>query len=261
MTGQPDFIEKADAMEDTTYIALSRQMALTRKLEVLANNMANTNTTAYKSDEMLFREYLVPTRSTKHTVGDKVSFVQDTGLLRNTQEGPLTKTGNPLDLAIHGDSYFQVETEAGMRYTRSGHFRTDEAGMLVDAKGDAVMDGSDRPIIFSPNETNITITPDGTVATDTGIIAKIKSVRFDNPQNMRRIGDGLYDSVDDPIVVDRPNIVQGMLEESNVSPVMEMTNLISVTRDYESTQKIIEAESTRRQQALQVLSGAQASAA
>jgi flagellar basal-body rod protein FlgF len=248
-------------MENTTYIALSRQAALMRKLEVIANNMANTNTTAFKSDEMLFREYLVPTRSTKHTVGDKLSFVQDTGLLRNTQEGPLVSTGNTFDLAIHGDSYFQVETEAGMRYTRNGHFRTDDAGMLVDSKGNAVMDSNERPIIFSPNESNITITPDGSVTTNNGVIAKLKAVHFDNPQKMRRIGDGLYDSVDDPVTVDRPEIAQGMLEQSNVQPVMEMTNLIAVTREYESNQKIIEAESTRRQQAMQVLSGAQASAA
>ncbi len=248
-------------MENTTYIAISRQAALMRKLEVVANNMANTNTTGFKSDEMLFREYLVPTRSSKHAVGDTLSFVQDHGLLRNTQEGPLVNTGNTYDFAIHGDSYFQVETEAGMRYTRNGHFRTDDAGMLVDAKGDAVMDSNDKPIIFSPNETNITVTPDGSVTTNNGTIAKLKTVRFDNPQTMRRIGDGLYDSVEDPQVVQRPEIAQGMLEESNVQPVVEMTNLISVTREYESNQKILDAESTRRQQAMQVLSGAQSAAA
>ena len=248
-------------MENTTYIALSRQAALMRKLEVIANNMANTNTTGFNSDEMLFREFLVPTRSSKHTVGDKLSFVQDTGLLRNTQEGPLLSTGNTFDFAMHGDAYFEVETEAGMRFTRNGHFRTDEAGMLVDSKGNAVMDSNDRPIIFAPNETNITVTPDGSVTTNTGVIAKLKAVRFDNPQTMRRTGDGLYDSVDDPQPVDRPEIAQGMLEQSNVQPVMEMTNLISVTREYESNQKIIEAENSRMLKAMQVLSGAQASAA
>ena len=248
-------------MENTTYIALSRQAALMRKLEVISNNMANTNTTGFKSDEMLFREFLVPTRNSKSLTGEKLSFVQDTGLLRNTQEGPLTSTGNSLDFAIHGDSFFQVETEAGMRYSRNGHFRTDEAGMLVDLQGNAVMDTNDKPIIFAPNETNITVTPDGSVTTNTGVIGKIKAVRFDNPQNMRRIGNGLYDSPDDAQVVERPEIAQGMLEDSNVQPVVEMSHLIEVTREYESNQKIIEAENSRMLKAMQVLSGAQASAA
>lgn len=244
-------------MENTTYIAMSRQEALMRKMDVIANNMANTNTTAYKSDEMMFREYLIPTRSTKSALGTELSFVQDFGTVRDTHEGPLTKTDNPFDLAIHGDAYFEVETQAGMRYTRAGHFRTDEAGMLVDDQGNAVMDSRDQPIIFAPNETNINITPDGSVATNTGVIAKLKAVRFNNPQMMRRIGNGLYDSTEQAITVDRPQIMQGMLEDSNVSPVTEMTNMISVSREYESNQKIIDAETTRRQQAIAVLSGAQ----
>ena len=159
------------------------------------------------------------------------------------------------------DSYFQVETESGMRFTRNGHFRTDEAGMLVDDKGNAVMDTNDRPIIFAPNESEITITPDGTVATQTaGVVTKLKAVSFDNPQNMRRVGDGLYDSVDDPQPVERPEMVQGMLEESNVQPVKEMTSMITVSREYEANQKIIEAENDRMLKAMQVLSGAQAAA-
>ena len=248
-------------MENTTYIATSRQAALMRKLEVIANNMANANTTAFKGDEIMFREYLVPTRSTKSPLGGNLSFVQDVGVLRDTREGPLTSTGNPLDVAIHGDAYFEVETESGMRYTRNGHFRTDEAGMLVDDQGDAVMDSRDQPIIFAPNESRITITPDGSVATNTGVIAKLKTVRFDNPQSMRRVGGGLYDSTDDPEDVTRPQLAQGMLEESNISPIQEMTNLISVTREYESNQKIIDAETDRIQKAMSVLSGAQSAAA
>lgn len=244
-------------MENTTYIAMSRQEALMRKLDIIANNMANTNTTGYKADELMFREFLVPTRSSKSALGDKLSFVQDFGAVRDTHEGPLTKTSNPLDLAIHGDSYFEVETQAGMRFTRAGHFRTDEAGMLVDDQGHAVMDTRDQPVIFAPNEKDITITPDGSVATNTGVIAKLKAVRFDNPQNMRRIGDGLYDSPDEAIPVDRPQIMQGMLEDSNVQPVAEMTSLVSVSREYEANQKIIEAENTRRQQAIAVLAGVQ----
>ena len=250
-------------MKTTTYIALARQATLMRKMDVIANNMANANTTSFKSDEMMFKEYLVNTRSSKHSVGDKLSFVQDVGMLRDTSEGPLTNTGDTYDVAIHkSDAYFQIETESGMRYSRNGHFRTDQDGVLVNDKGEAVMSTDDTPIIIAPNDQNISITPDGWVSSSTsGKIKQLKAVHFDNPQTLRRVGNGLYDTTADPQVEARPEMVQGMLEESNVQPVREMTNLISVTREYESTQKIIDAEGDRVRKAMQTLSGAQSAAA
>jgi flagellar basal-body rod protein FlgF len=227
-------------------------------MEVVANNMANTNTPGYKAQEMMFREYLVPTRSTNRAVGDKLSFVQDVGLVRDTREGPLSKTDNPLDLGLHGEGYFQIETEAGMRYTRSGHFRLDEGGMLVDSQGFAVMDTRDQPIIFAPNESKISIAPDGTVSTENGQVAKIKVVRFNSDQDLRNVGDNLFDTTQDPEVVQRPQVMQGMMEESNVEAVSEMTKMMSVLRQYESTQKIIDSETDRMSKAMTVLSGAQA---
>lgn len=239
-------------MENTSYIALSRQNALWRQLDVIAGNMANANTPAYKGEQMMFREYLMDTRSVDRAKGTKLSFVQDVGLLRNTTEGAFTKTDNPLDLALHGDGYFQVETEAGMRYTRNGHFRLDEGGMLVNSQGLAVMDNADNPIILAPNEAKITITPDGSVSTENGIVGKIKVVRFANEQEMRKIGDSLYETTQDPEVIDRPAMVQGMMEESNVQPVVEITKMTEVLRQYQALQNIIEKEHERQMKAMQV---------
>jgi flagellar basal-body rod protein FlgF len=240
-------------MENTTYIALSRQAALWRQMEVVANNMANANTPAYKGEQMMFREYLLPTRSSDRAFGGKLSFVQDIGIMRNTAEGPLVKTDNPLDIALHGDGYFQIETEAGMRYSRNGHFRLDETGMLVTSQGFAVMDTRDQPIIFAPNEKTIAISPDGTVTTETGRVAAIKVVRFANEQDLRKSGDGLYDTNQEAQIVERPNMVQGMMEESNVQPIAEMTRMISVLREYEHNQKMIEVEHDRTMKAMQIL--------
>ncbi|MDA8230686.1 MAG: flagellar basal-body rod protein FlgF [Magnetospirillum sp.] len=244
-------------MENTTYIALSRQAALWRQMEVVANNMANANTTGYKAKHMLFSEYLMPTRSTNRAVGDKLSFVQDRGEVRDDREGPITQTGNPLDLALHGDGYFQVETEAGMRYTRNGHFRLDEGGMLVNSDGLAVMDVRDQPIIFAPNETKINVTPDGTVTTENGLVAKLKVATFANPQDLRAAGGGLLETAQTPDIASRPQIAQRMLEESNVQPVVEMTNMMTILREYEANQNIIEAENNRMIKAMQVLSQTQ----
>lgn len=240
-------------MENTSYIALSRQNALWRQLEVVANNMANANTPAYKGEQMMFREYLVDTRSSERMTGTKLSFVQDFGVLRDTREGPLTKTENPFDFAIHGDGWFQIETEAGMRYSRNGHFRLDEGGMLVNSNGFAVMDANDNPIILAPNETQVNVSPDGTVSTENGVIGRMKVVRFANDQEMRKAGDGLYETTQDPETVNRPQILQGMMEESNVQPVVEVTRMTQLLHQYQAMQKMIDNEHERQMKAMDVL--------
>ncbi len=244
-------------MDDTTYIALSRQMALWREMSVVANNMANANTTAYKSQQMMFRQYLMPFHATNPALGRHLAFVQDVGILQDPDEGPLTSTGNPLDFAIHGSGYFQVQTMAGMRYTRNGHFSLDQNGILVNDEGDAVMNTNNQPIIIAPNEAKVTVASDGTVSTENGIIARIKVVRFPNAQDMHRIGSSMYETTQAPETILRPDVVQGMLEQSNVKPVIEMTHLISIMRQYQSNQKIIDEESNRRDEAIRVLSGVQ----
>lgn len=243
-------------MQNTSYIALSRQAALWRQLEVVANNMANANTPAYKGEQMMFKEFLVPTRSSERAMGGKLSFVQDVGVLRDVREGPLTKTDNPLDFAIHGEGYFQIETEAGMRYARNGHFRMDQTGMLVNSQGFAVMDDRDQPIIFAPNETRIEVSEDGTVSTENGRVARLKVVKFTNEQELRNAGDSLYETTQDPEVVARPTIVQGMMEESNIQPVVEMTRMTQILREYQGVQKMLDTEHERRLKAIQILSNA-----
>jgi flagellar basal-body rod protein FlgF len=240
-------------MENASYIALSRQAALMRQMDVVANNMANTNTPGFKGEQMMFREYLVGTRSTDRAMGDKLSFVQDVGVLRDTREGPLTKTDNALDFAIHGDGYFQIEAESGMRFARNGHFRLDQAGMLVTSQGYAVMDDRNNPIIFAPNETRIEVAPDGTVSTENGKVARLKVVKFNNDQELRKTGDNLFDTTQDPETVSRPEIVQGMMEESNVQPVVEMTRMTQILREYQGVQKMLDEEHERQMKAIQAL--------
>lgn len=174
-------------------------------------------------------------------------------MLRDTREGPLTKTDNPLDVGIHGDGYYQIETQSGMRYTRNGHFRMDEAGMLVNSQGFAVMDASDNPIIFAPNETRIEIAGDGTVSTENGTVAQLKLVRFANEQNMRKAGDGLYETSDEPETVQRPQVVQGMMEDSNVQPVMEITKMTELLRQYQAAQQMIDKEHERQMKTIEAL--------
>ncbi len=233
-------------MENTSYIALSRQTALWRQMEVTANNLANMNTPGYKAEHSMFSQYLMPTRSSDRVFAGKVAFTQDVGIKRDYAEGPMTPTSNPLDMAVRDDGFFVVDTPDGPRYTRSGHFRLDENGMVVTSNGHPVLMNGDQPIIVAPNETQITVAGDGTVSTENGVLGRLKVVRFENEQALKKAGDNLYDSPAQPTEVERAQVVQGMLEQSNVQPILEMTSMINLSRAYEASQKMIEGEHERQ---------------
>lgn len=241
-------------MENTSYVAISRHAALWRQLEAVSNNMANVNTPGYKGEHLMFKEYLVKAPAPHRIGGEKVSFVHDIGVLRDTAAGPLTKTENPLDVAIDGDGYFVIETPDGPRYTRAGHFRLDDAGAVVTSDGHPLLQDGDQPIIFAPNETQISISADGVVSSENGEIGRVKVVRFENEHAMRKVGGGLYETDQVPEDVERPRVLQGMIEESNVQPILELTNMISIMRQYEGVQKLLDNDNDRQLKAYEVLS-------
>ncbi|NIA69452.1 flagellar basal-body rod protein FlgF [Pelagibius litoralis] len=236
-------------MENAGYIALSRQMVLRREMDVIANNMANLNTPAYKGESMLFVEYLEKTDS-----GEKMSFVQDIGLVRNLTEGNLSATDNPLDTAISGDAYYEVETPLGPRYTRNGAFRLNAEGELITVNGDKVLGDGGNPITLPPNSRDVTITRDGTVSTDQGPAGKIRLARFENEQALIKQANGLYEADgQDALPAEGSEVVQGMVEDSNVAGIIEMTKMIATVRSYSSTGRMVNNEHERLRRAIQAL--------
>jgi flagellar basal-body rod protein FlgF len=247
-------------MDNTSYIALSREAALWRQMAVVANNMANANTPGFKSEQMMFTSYLAKTKSDETPFGRKLAFAQDYGVLHDTREGPLTQTGDPLDIAIHGPGYYTVDTPGGQRYTRAGHFRLDESGMVVTTAGYPVLQENGNPIVLAPGEKSITVAGDGTISTENGQIGKLMVSNFANEQLLQPMGDGTFQTSQNPVPVSRPNVVQGMLEESNVQPVVEMTNMLNIMRSYEGVMNMIQNEHDRQMKAIETLSGVQAQA-
>jgi flagellar basal-body rod protein FlgF len=238
-------------MENAGYIALSRQMTLQREMDVVANNMANLNTPAYKGQSMLFVEYLETSDS-----GEKMSFVQDIALVRNLTEGQMTTTSNPLDVAISGDGYFEIETPTGPRYTRQGVFQLNANGELVTSSGARVLSDGGNSITLPPNSSNVTITPDGTVSTEQGPAGRLRVVRFEDEQAMIKIADGLYDpDGQDPLPAEDVEVLQGMIEGSNVQGIIELTKMIDTVRSYTSTARLINDEHERQRRAIQSLGG------
>ena len=240
-------------IENTAYIALSRQIAMRRQLDVIANNVANMNTTAFKGERLLFEEYLTATDD-----GQELSYVQDVSVMRDTTEGELVTTSNMLDLAISGPGYFVIGTDEGERYTRNGHFRTDADGVLVTDIGDPVLDEQGRPIVLDPGEKSLTVSRDGTIATSLGAAGKLNLVSFENEQMLLPEGNGLYkaDESSPPLPFADGVVLQGMLESSNVIPIIEITSMIELSRAYQRTQDLLQRDDELRRRAVRDLAQA-----
>lgn len=236
-------------MDNALLIGLSRQSAMAREMSTIANNLANMNTTAFKSQSMLFDEYLMPVAS-ENSPDKTLSFVQDYGQVRNLSDGELKTTGNPFDVAISGEGMFQIQTPQGTQYTRDGHFQLDDQGQLVTAQGMPVLTDAGAALRFAADESQISIASDGTVSTDRGQRGKLALVTFANPQDIKANGDGLFSTTQAEVPVTNPRFVQGSIEGSNVNSIAEMTNMIDVQRSYISAAKLVQAADDMRRQAI-----------
>ena len=221
-------------MENALLVGLSRQMALRRELDVIANNMANVSTTGFKARSSRFSEFLMPVASaeTFQRADRKLSYVIDQGTPVDLSGGMIEHTGNPLDAAIKGEGYFVVQTPAGDRYTRAGSFEINARGELVTQQGQRVT-GENGPVVITPGETNVRFAADGTVSTDQGQRGKLRLVKFANAQSLKSEGDNLFSSTTAAQPVGQTGRIEpGALERSNVKPILEMTRLLDVQRAY-----------------------------
>lgn len=233
-------------METSTYVALSGQNAREREMDVLANNIANLSTPGFKGEQMMFKEYL-----TKPVGGeDPTSYVQIAGNARDMSQGPLTHTGNPLDIALKGPGFMTLNTPAGAAYTRSGHFQLDSEGELVTLSGFVVQGDTGSPIVIPTGAGQVTIDPDGTVATREGTIGKIGVVNFDDPQALAQDPDGLFTTVQTPNAITTTQVEQGTIEDSNVQPILEMTKLMKVSHDVGLAKNFTDGEHNRLKSAI-----------
>ena len=220
-------------MENALLIGLSRQMVLERQLDVTANNLANVNTNGFKSDHALFEEYL---RSGAHednfvSRDRAVSFVQDRGSFRDDSQGAAQLTNNPLDVAVSGAGLFAVQTAAG------------------------------APIVFQPTNHDVNIAPDGTVTVLEGtsrqdsIRGKLRVVSFANAQQLLKEGGNLYAAAEGaaPQLDTKSTVEQGYIEKSNVNSVTEMSNMIAISRAYQSVANILQQQSDLHKNAIEKL--------
>ena len=247
-------------MHEGLIIAASGGVKQQAKMDVLANNLANLNNAGFKSDGLVFREIYPPFEEDPNADASKnaslppnesnrnVAYVAVDNLYTDHSQGVFHNTGNPLDLALDGEGFFEVDTPQGPRYTRNGYFRLDPAGNLVTQDGNYVLDNQKQKIVITPNSGKIDIASSGIITVGTGlanqVLATIRFIKFEDPQVLAKEGNGLYKLMDnevEPQTTNKTTVRQGFLERSNVNSIEEMTNMITAIRAFEAYQKVIQS--------------------
>jgi flagellar basal-body rod protein FlgF len=251
-------------MENALLVGLSRQMALSHELDIIANNVANIDTTAYKGDTAAFGQFLMPQASDGLFSGSdrRVSFVQDRASWIDFSQGAIQHTGNPLDVAIDGQAYLVVQTPQGQRYTRNGALSTNATGQLVTGEGYQVL-GDAGPITFQASDHDVTISPNGIITVQEGAGStdsprgRLQLVGFSQPQQLQKDGGSTFVApagVTPAALPQGTRVVQGAIEKSNVNAVLEMARMIQITRSYTDIANILQQQSEQRRNALSQLS-------
>jgi flagellar basal-body rod protein FlgF len=236
-------------MENAGYIALSRQMTLRRELDIAANNLANVDTAGFKVEELLIATE--DGRKARNLgIDGPGRFVLDTGVGRDFGQGGLSQTGATFDFAIDGQGFFAVGGPEGERYTRDGRFATDPTGRLVTAQGLPVLGEGGSEIILDPAKGPPSVSADGIISQEGERVGRLQAVQFSALSVLSKDGDGFYvnTSNETPSPATEARIRQGMVESSNVQPIVQITNLIEISRAYEQMAKMIESSNdlTRR---------------
>ena len=231
-------------MDNALYVGLSRQMVLRREMDIVANNIANADTSGFKVESLMTKEQPGPPAFTLQ--GPKpVKFVSANGVARDFGQGGLHRTDAPLDLAIEGQGFFKINTADGERYTRDGRFRTDDLGRLTTQEGQTVADEGGGEITLDLQKGQITIAQDGTVSQGSERVGKVGVYKFDTLSVLEKKGDNLLANTSNsqPAPAIDAKIRQGMLEESNVKPILEITRMIEVSRAYEQVTRMMDSQS------------------
>jgi flagellar basal-body rod protein FlgF len=236
-------------METGIYVALSSQIALEKRLSTIADNVSNSSTAGFRSSEVKFDE--VMTKSGKSTV----AYVGEGDEYLSTQNGSLAPTGNSLDFAVRGGAFFQIQTPSGPALTRDGRFSLTPNGDLVNIQGYPVLDAGGSPIQL-PTSGNIGVGRDGTIEVNGQRTAQLGLFEADMTAGFTRVGSSAVIPDTAPTaVVDRidAGVVQGFVEESNVNPVQEMTQLIMVQRNFESISALVQKSEGTLEDAIKTL--------
>lgn len=235
-------------MDNTGYITLTRQSGLMREMQVIANNIANSATTGYRQEGLVFSEYVQamrggPSLSMGHGNVRETSFVQ----------GALTQTGGTYDFAIEGDGFFLIQTPEGERVTRAGSFSPNGQGDLVTPSGHPVLDAGGAPVFVPPGVRALSVSADGSISADGAFVGQIGLVEPVDRKMLVREGGVMFRSEVGFEPSETARILQGFVEEANVDPIGQLARMIEVQRAYEMGQNFLNSEDERVRRAMDAM--------
>lgn len=237
-------------MENGIYIGLSRQMVERTNMDIIANNVANMSTPGYRGQNLIFAQMLDKPKG----MDEQMSFVYDYGQYQMTKPGSLRTTGNPLDIAVTGPGFIGVIGADGqVAYSRNGNFMIGDDGTLRTTAGLQVANGGGGPITVPEDASEISIDERGVISTPDGEVGQIMIAEFANIQELEPLGNNSYKTSSPALPAENSRVKQGVLEGSNVEPVVEMTRMIETLRNYQSIQKVMDSENERLRGAIQRL--------
>lgn len=240
-------------MQSGLYVALSSQISLERRLTTIADNLANMNTVGFRATQVKFEDVLT------NADGAKVAYVDEGQEYISTQNGGLLQTKNPLDFATKGNTWFSIETPSGNAITRDGRFSMLETGALVTIEGYPVLDAGGGQITLNPNAGPPELSQDGTLYQNGQPVAALGLFESDIGPNFVRAGNSAIIPAAQPQpVVDRTGagVVQGYLEQANINPIQQMTQMITVSRAFEQVTQLMRDSETSLSDAIKTLGGA-----
>lgn len=226
-------------MDSGYYAACAGLAAQTQALELVAHNLANLGTNGFRGEQATFRSLMAGSGT---VAWDPLNAaINNFGVLGGSRidmaSGSLTATGNPLDISIAGPGFFMVQRGQDVAYTRNGGFHTTPTGRLVTAEGDAVL-GEQGPIILPDGA--VSVSADGTISVAGAVVEKLRLAEFSPNTNLEALGNAVYAAPSGAALAPASSSVrQGMLEQSNVSPVESVVQLITIQRSAEMMQRAL----------------------
>ena len=234
------------------YVSLTGQLSLERRMDTVARNVANMQTTGYRADEVKF-DTLVKKPGT-----DTVSFASTGETYISRATGDLQQTGNSLDVAINGDGWLAIQTGNGIAYTRDGRFQIGTDGVLKTIEGNSVLDSGNAPILLDPLAGPPQISQDGTISQGGRPSGVLGLFAIPQEAKLTRTGNSavIPDMQAEPVVDFANNgFAQGYVEGANINPIAEITKLITITRAFESTNSMMQSIESLRQEAIRKIGG------
>lgn len=243
------------------YQSAASMSALEQWQNAVAQNISSGQVTGYRERTVQFSvqqagEYVLDKSGQPGSDANQQASFPSASNAVNFTAGKSEPTGNPLDLSIQGSGFFQVQmTNGTTAYTRNGEFKTRNDGTLVTTANMPVLSESGTNIVLQQQGANVTINPEGVISEGAQQVGRIGVVQFANSESLTPISGGIFVAPQNttPEPVQKPGILQGYLEASNVSPLHEMVDMVQISRAYEANQKIITNADQQMQKTMDAL--------